>query len=52
MIFAQFDRQLQPTLYAIGTVTTVVSLAAVALFSLSFRIVRQGTRTTATEPPR
>jgi putative spermidine/putrescine transport system permease protein len=38
-IFAQFDRQLTPTLYAIGTATTVLSLAAVGLFSLSFRLV-------------
>ena len=41
VIFAQFDRQLQPTLYAIGTATTVVSLATVALFSLLFRVVRR-----------
>lgn len=49
VIFAQFDRQLQPTLYAIGTVTTVVSLVTVALFSLLYRIVRQRTRTLANE---
>jgi putative spermidine/putrescine transport system permease protein len=41
VIFAQFDRQLQPTLYAIGTATTVVSLTTVALFSLLFRMVRR-----------
>ena len=29
VIYAQFDRQLQPTLYALGTLTTVVSLLAV-----------------------
>lgn len=49
VIFAQFDRQLQPTLYAIGTVTTVVSLVTVGLFSLLYRIVRQRTRTLANE---
>jgi len=49
VIFAQFDRQLQPTLYAIGTVTTVVSLGTVALFSVLYRIVRQRTRTPAEE---
>ncbi len=45
IIFAQFDRQLQPTLYAIGTATTVVSLAALALFTLLFRAVQQRSRT-------
>jgi putative spermidine/putrescine transport system permease protein len=45
VVFAQFDRQLQPTLYAIGTVTTVFSLAAVALFSVFFRTVQHRTRT-------
>ena len=45
IIFAQFDRQLQPTLYAIGTATTVVSLMAVALFTVLFRAVRQRSRT-------
>lgn len=44
VIFAQFDRQLQPTLYAIGTATTVVSLATVAAFALLFRLVRRRTR--------
>jgi len=29
VIYAQFDRHLQPTLYALGTLTTVVSLLAV-----------------------
>jgi putative spermidine/putrescine transport system permease protein len=47
MIFAQFDRQLQPTLYAIGTVTTVVSLGTIALASFLYRVVRQRTRTPA-----
>lgn len=41
VILAQFDRQLQPTLYAIGTATTVLSLTAVVLFSLGFRSVGQ-----------
>jgi putative spermidine/putrescine transport system permease protein len=49
VIFAQFDRQLQPTLYAIGTVTTVASLAAVALFSVLFRTVQHRTRTRPTD---
>jgi putative spermidine/putrescine transport system permease protein len=48
-LMAQFDRQLTPTLYAIGTVTTVCSLAAVLLFSAAFWLVRrslQGQETT------
>lgn len=45
VIFAQFDRQLQPTLYAIGTATTVVSLVTIMGFSLLFRLVRRRTRT-------
>lgn len=50
VILAQFDRQLQPTLYAIGTVTTVFSLVAVALFSAGFRAVNRFTgRLTAKE---
>jgi len=48
IIFAQFDRQLQPTLYAIGTATTVVSLTAVAVFTLLFRAVHRQSRTRAT----
>ena len=44
VIFAQFDRQLQPTLYAIGTATTVVSLTTVAAFALLFHVVRRRTR--------
>jgi putative spermidine/putrescine transport system permease protein len=51
VIFAQFDRQLQPTLYAIGTATTVVSLATVALFTFLFRIVRRRTRTGGVDTP-
>jgi len=47
IIFAQFDRQLQPTLYAIGTVTTVVSLTMVAVFALLFHAMRWRTRTRA-----
>lgn len=41
IIIAQFDRQLQPTLYAIGTITTVISLAMVGFFALLFRMVRR-----------
>lgn len=44
VIFAQFDRQLQPTLYAIGTATTVISLTTVAVFAILFRLVRLRTR--------
>jgi len=40
-LMAQFDRQLTPTLYAIGTVTTVCSLAAVLLFGTAFWAVRR-----------
>jgi putative spermidine/putrescine transport system permease protein len=45
VIYAQFDRQLQPTLYAIGTATTVVSLVAIGVFALLFRLVKRRTRT-------
>jgi putative spermidine/putrescine transport system permease protein len=45
VIYAQFDRQLQPTLYAIGTMTTAVSLGAVALFAGLLRLVRRRTVT-------
>jgi putative spermidine/putrescine transport system permease protein len=41
-LLAQFDRELTPTLYAIGTVTTVFSLTAILLFSLVFWLVRKG----------
>jgi putative spermidine/putrescine transport system permease protein len=51
VIYAQFDRQLQPTLYAIGTVTTAVSLGAVALFAGLFRLVRRRTLTRARAVP-
>lgn len=47
IIFAQFDRQLQPTLYAIGTTTTVISLGMVGLFALLFRIVRRRAQSTS-----
>lgn len=47
VIYAQFDRQLQPTLYAIGTLTTAVSLAAVALFATLLRLVRRRTLTSS-----
>lgn len=47
IIFAQFDRQLQPTLYAIGTATTAVSLTMVAVFTLLLRAVRRRSRTRA-----
>jgi putative spermidine/putrescine transport system permease protein len=43
-IYAQFDRQLTPTLYAIGTATTVLSLLAVAVFSVLFRLVSRSVR--------
>jgi putative spermidine/putrescine transport system permease protein len=43
-VLAQFDRQLTPTLYAIGTATTVLSLAAVGLFVTLFWLVRRRTR--------
>ena len=52
VIFAQFDRQLQPTLYAIGTATTAVSLATVAMFTFLFRMVRRRARTEARHPLR
>src|SRR5262249_1826583 len=45
VIYAQFDRQLQPTLYAIGTMTTIVSLGAVTVFAVLFRLVRRRTTT-------
>lgn len=45
VILAQFDRQLQPTLYAIGTATTAVSLATIAAFAALWRIARRRTGT-------
>lgn len=45
IIFAQFDRQLQPTLYAIGTTTTAISLLMIVVFALLFRLVRSRART-------
>lgn len=47
IIFAQFDRQLQPTLYAIGTITTAISLIMIAVFAILFRLVRSRARTVA-----
>ena len=41
VIYAQFDRQLQPTLYALGTTTTVVSLLAVGAALALVRLVRR-----------
>ena len=43
-VLAQFDRQLTPTLYAIGTVTTVLSLLAVALSAALVWLIRRTTR--------
>jgi putative spermidine/putrescine transport system permease protein len=43
-LMAQFDQQLTPTLYAIGTVTTVLSLAAILLFGGMFWAVRRSMR--------
>jgi hypothetical protein len=50
VIYAQFDRQLQPTLYAIGTLTTVVSLGVVALSAALLRLVRRRTVTAVPSP--
>lgn len=41
IVFAQIDRQLQPTLYALGTTTTVISLFMVGFFSFLFYLVRR-----------
>jgi putative spermidine/putrescine transport system permease protein len=46
VIYAQFDRQLQPTLYALGTLTTIVSLLAVG--SAITLLLRHGRRRTLT----
>ena len=51
VIYAQLDRQLQPTLYAIGAVTTAVSLGAVALFACLVRLFRRRTLTRARAVP-
>lgn len=51
VIFAQFDRQLQPTLYAIGTATTVISLTTVAVFAILFRLVRLRPRAAVSAAP-
>jgi putative spermidine/putrescine transport system permease protein len=48
VIYAQFDRQLQPTLYALGTLTTVVSLLAIgSAITLLLRHRRRRTLTTS-----
>jgi putative spermidine/putrescine transport system permease protein len=38
---AQLDRQLTPELYAIGTVTTVFSFAAIGIFTVAFWALRR-----------
>jgi len=43
-LMAQFDRQLTPELYAIGTLTTVLSFAAILLFGGTFWAVRRSMR--------
>ena len=48
VIYAQFDRQLQPTLYALGTLTTVVSLIAVGS---AIALLRGSRRRTSTARP-
>ena len=48
VIYAQFDRQLQPTLYALGTLTTVVSLLAVGS---AIALLRYSGRRTLTSSP-
>ena len=40
VIFAQFEVELQPTLYAIGTTTTGISLTMVMVCAILFRLVR------------
>lgn len=47
IIFAQFDQQLRPTLYAIGTTTTVFSLLMIGFFAFLFHIVRRRGRSSA-----
>lgn len=49
VIFAQFDVQLTPTLYAIGTTTTVISLTMVAVSAVLFRLVRARYQTAPAE---
>ena len=44
IVFAQVDRQLEPTLYALGTTTTVISLLMIGFFALLFHIVRRRSR--------
>ena len=43
-VLAQFDRQLTPTLYAIGTVTTVLSLLVVGLSAALLLLMRRAMR--------
>ena len=43
-LMAQFDQQLTPTLYAIGTLTTGLSLIAILLFGGMFWLVRRSLR--------
>ena len=52
VIYAQFDRQLQPTLYALGTATTAVSLLAVDWAMALVRLVRRRVVTGATSSAR
>ena len=49
-VLAQFDRQLTPVLYAIGTMTTLFSLFAISAFSVLFWLVRRST-SDAPAPP-
>ena len=51
MIYAQFDRQLQPTLYALGTATTAVSLLVVGWAMALVRLVRRQVATGASMNP-
>jgi putative spermidine/putrescine transport system permease protein len=43
-ILAEFDRQLTPTLYAVGTVTTLFSLGVILLFGGAFWLLRRFSR--------
>lgn len=51
VIYAQFDRQLQPTLYALGTATTAVSLLAVGWAVALLRLIRRRVVTGAATNP-
>lgn len=48
IVFAQVDRQLQPTLYALGTTTTGISLLMIGFFAFLFHIVRRRARSDVT----